>query len=194
MKCLCKSLLNNRASPPTLAASPLRCSGERNATSAMEATSIWTVRYGGGCWEDYREPRPHARSAETRQEKTRGRRRIGRKAPDLWHDAVTAGAMKRRRLHTGTTTRKGHISPQWVRGDFGLSLRLTTRNSGKANCLLSLPFCLLALGICLFPSSLPRTRVQGGNRPLAEWGGGKDEKGERNLKRRFQFFLRFCEV
>lgn len=141
-----------------------------------------------------REPRPHARSAETRQEKTRGRRRIGRKAPDLWHDAVTAGAMKRRRLHTGTTTRKGHISPQWVRGDFGLSLRLTTRNSGKANCLLSLPFCLLALGICLFPSSLPRTRVQGGNRPLAEWGGGKDEKGERNLKSRFQFFLRFCEV
>ena len=75
-----------------------------------------------------------------------------------------------------------------------LLLRLTTRNSGKANCLLSLPFCLLALGICLFPSSLPRTRVQGGNRPLAEWGGGKGEKGARNLKSRFQFFLRFCEV
>ena len=71
----------------------------------------------------YREPRPHARSAAARQEKTRGRRRISRKAPDLPHDAVRAGAESDGRLHTGTTTLRGQSAPQWVRGSFGLSLR-----------------------------------------------------------------------
>ena len=77
----------------------------------------------------YREPRPHARSAAARQEKTRGRRRISRKAPDLPHDAVRAGAESDGRLHTGTTTLRGHSGPTWVRGSFGLSLRIRTRSS-----------------------------------------------------------------
>ena len=67
----------------------------------------------------YREPRPHARSAETRQEKTRGRRRISRKAPDLPHDAVRTGAESDGRLHTGTTTLRGHSGPSMGKGQLG---------------------------------------------------------------------------
>lgn len=64
----------------------------------------------------YREPRPHARSAAARQEKTRGRRRISRKAPDPSHDAVRTGAESDGRLHTGTTTPEGHSGPSMGKG------------------------------------------------------------------------------
>ena len=67
----------------------------------------------------YREPRPHARSAAARQEKTRGRRRISRKAPDLPHDAVRAGAESDERLHTGTTSPEGHSGPSMGKGQLG---------------------------------------------------------------------------
>ena len=67
----------------------------------------------------YREPRPHARSAAARQEKTRGRRRISRKAPDLPHDAVRAGAESDGRLHTGTTSPEGHSGPSMGKGQLG---------------------------------------------------------------------------
>ena len=80
----------------------------------------------------YREPRPHARSAAARQEKTRGRRRISRKAPDPSHDAVRTGAESDERLHTGTTTPEGHSRPTWVRGSFGLSLRAHHPEATKA--------------------------------------------------------------
>ena len=71
----------------------------------------------------YREPRPHARSAAARQEKTRGRRRISRKAPDLPHDAVRAGAESDEGSIPGPLRRKVTAAPQWVRGSLGLSLR-----------------------------------------------------------------------
>ena len=67
----------------------------------------------------YREPRPHAHSAAARQEKTRGRRRISRKAPDLPHDAVRAGAESDGRLHTGTTSPEGHSGPSMGKGQLG---------------------------------------------------------------------------
>ena len=67
----------------------------------------------------YREPRPHARSAAARQEKTRGRRRISRKAPDPPHDAVRAGAESDGRLHTGTTSPEGHSGPSMGKGQLG---------------------------------------------------------------------------
>lgn len=67
----------------------------------------------------YREPRPHARSAAARQEKTRGRRRISRKAPDLPHDAMRAGAESDGRLHTGTTSPEGHSGPSMGKGQLG---------------------------------------------------------------------------
>lgn len=67
----------------------------------------------------YREPRPHARSAAARQEKTRGRRRISRKAPDPSHDAVRTGAESDGRLHTGTTTPEGHSGPSMGKGQLG---------------------------------------------------------------------------
>lgn len=82
----------------------------------------------------YREPRPHARSAAARQEKTREGGASARKAPDLPHDAVRAGAESDGRLHTGTTSPEGHSGPQWVRGS-SLSLRAhhpgTTGASGS---------------------------------------------------------------
>lgn len=64
----------------------------------------------------YREPRPHARSAAARQEKTRGRRRISRKAPDLPHDAVRAGAESDGRLQTGTTYAERSQRPHMGKG------------------------------------------------------------------------------
>ena len=77
----------------------------------------WTARYGGV--RILPGPRPHARSAAARQEKTRGRRRISRKAPDLPHDAVRAGAESDERLHTGTTSPEGHSGPSMGKGQLG---------------------------------------------------------------------------
>lgn len=137
----------------------------------------------------YREPRPHARSAETRQEKTRGRRRISRKAPDLSHDAVRTGAGSDGRLHTGTTYAerlvvtppKGRLWP-FAQGS-------PPGTQGKLKCLSAFPLWYMPS-----PLRLPRARVRAGTALLPEWGDGKDEKGARNLKSRFQFFLRCCEV
>lgn len=67
----------------------------------------------------YREPRPHARSAAARQEKTRGRRRISRKAPDPSHDAVRTGAESDGRLHTGTTYAERSQRPHMGKGQLG---------------------------------------------------------------------------
>ena len=70
-----------------------------------------------------------------------------------------------------------------------LLLRLTTRNSGKAQ----MPFCFWIWAY----SELFAYRELGSGRfpPSCRNGeGGKDEKRARNLKIRFQFFLRFCEV
>ena len=66
---------------------------------------------------------PHAASAAARLEKTRGRRRISRKAPDLTHDAVRSGARSDGRLHTGTTRWKATAPHHMGRGSFGLSLK-----------------------------------------------------------------------
>lgn len=55
----------------------------------------------------------------------------------------------------------------------------------------SLPFLF---GICLSPLRYRELGFRAGTALLPEWGDGKDEKGARNLKSRFQFFLRFCEV
>ena len=70
-----------------------------------------------------------------------------------------------------------------------LLLRLTTRNSGKAQ----MPFCFWIWAY----SELFAYRELGsreGTALLPEWESGKDEKWAQNLKSRFQFFLMFCEV
>ena len=80
----------------------------------------------------YREPRPHARSAAARQEKTRGRRRISRKAPDPSHDAVRTGAESDGRLHTGTTTPEGHSGPSMGKGQLWPFAQSSPPGSHKA--------------------------------------------------------------
>ena len=70
-----------------------------------------------------------------------------------------------------------------------LLLRLTTRNSGKAQ----MPFCFW---IWAYSELFAYRELGSGRFPPSCRNGehGKDEKGARNLKIRFQFFLRFCEV
>lgn len=71
---------------------------------------------------------PHAASAAARLEKTRGRRRISRKAPDLTHDAVRSGARSDGRLHYGTTRWKAKAPHHMGKGQlFAFRSRLTTR-------------------------------------------------------------------
>nr|DAF89927.1 MAG TPA: hypothetical protein [Siphoviridae sp. ctwHj1] len=81
-----------------------------------------------------------------------------------------------------------------TRGVLRLSLNTHHPNQVKLNCLLSLVFCILALGICLPP--LRYLELGSGREPPSCRMGsaGKMKKGERNLKSRFQFFLRFREV
>ena len=55
----------------------------------------------------------------------------------------------------------------------------------------SLPFLF---GICLHLFAYRELGFRAGTALLPNGEGGKDEKGARNLKSRFQFFLRCCEV
>lgn len=84
------------------------------------------------------------------------------------------------------------------KGSFAPFAQDSPSESGEAQmplCLSgSLPFCLSSSAYAFSPLRYRELGFRAGTALLPEWENGKDEKGERNLKSRFQFFLRCCEV